>query len=391
MPDRVFPDAGHAKEPRSTAADTGQDESGAALVPAFSGTDAFLEVSGVSHRFGATRVLDHVSITLGRGAILGLLGPSGCGKSTLLRLIAGVEDLQAGRIALDGEELAGSGGSVPPEGRAIGLLPQDYALFPHMSVLDNVCFGLRERSAAARHRRGMETLAGTGMAGFATAFPHQLSGGEQQRVALARALAPRPRLLLLDEPFANLDVRLRARLREETLALLKRLGMTAVIVTHDAEEAMALGDRIALLDRGRVRQTDTPTGLYRSPADPVVAAFFGELNRLTAEVRGGAAMTPFGPVPVPGMGEAVTVEILIRPESLVLNETTGGSGADGLVVGRRFLGRFTRIDVRLGTGSGEAPVIQVHAAGFRPVEPGRLVRLSCAPDDILIFAKKAQD
>ncbi|NBC34109.1 MAG: ATP-binding cassette domain-containing protein [Alphaproteobacteria bacterium] len=345
-----------------------------------------MAVSGVSHRFGATRVLDSVSVAMGRGEILCLLGPSGCGKSTLLRLIAGVEALQEGRIVLDEDELAGPGGDIPPEARAVGLLPQDYALFPHMSVLDNVCFGLHERSAADRRRHAMEALAGTGMAGFAAVFPHQLSGGEQQRVALARALAPRPRLLLLDEPFANLDVRLRARLREETLALLKRLGMTAVIVTHDAEEAMALGDRIALLERGRVRQADTPFNLYRSPADPVVAGFFGELNRLTAEVHGGAAATPFGPVPAPGFRDGERIEVLVRPESLVLDEACSGPGAAGTVAGRRFLGRFTRIDVRLlHSDPGEAELIQVHAAGFRPVESGRAVRLSCAPEDILVF------
>jgi len=345
----------------------------------------FLEVAGVAHRFGSTRVLEAVSVSVGRGAILGLLGPSGCGKSTLLRLIAGVEELQTGRIVLDGEELAGPRGAMPPEARAIGLLPQDYALFPHLSVLDNVCFGLRNRPAAARRQRGMEALAGTGMAGFAASFPHQLSGGEQQRVALARALAPRPRLLLLDEPFANLDVRLRGRLREETLELLKRLGMTAVIVTHDAEEAMALGDRIALLDRGRVRQVDAPQTLYRRPADPVVAAFFGELNRSLVPVEDGAVATPFGPVPVAGVGEGACVAVLIRPESIGLDETGSAAGPAGTVIAWRFLGRFTRIDVRLADEAGGSRMLQVHAAGFRPAIVGQPVRLQCRREDILVF------
>jgi iron(III) transport system ATP-binding protein len=358
-------------------------------------TPAFLSVHGVGHRFGRTRVLSEVAVAAGRGEILGLLGPSGCGKSTLLRLIAGVESHQEGRILLDGEELAGPRGAVPPEDRAIGFLPQDYALFPHLSVLDNVCFGLRGRSAAERKRRGLEALAGTSMADFAAGFPHQLSGGEQQRVALARALAPQPRLLLLDEPFANLDARLRGRLREDTLALLKRLGMTAVIVTHEPEEAMALGDRIALMDKGRIRQAGTPLALYRQPADPVVAAFFGEPNRLRVPVADGRAQTPFGAVPVPAAPDGDVVEALIRPESLTLEPVPAptaaaepAAGATGRVVASRFLGRITRIDVRIDTAPADRadpPVLQVHLPGYQPATPGQPVRLHCRAEDVMAF------
>jgi iron(III) transport system ATP-binding protein len=373
------------------------DMTGPAEPAATAEAAAFLSVRGVGHCFGRTRVLSDVSVSAGRGEILGLLGPSGCGKSTLLRLIAGVEAHQEGRILLDGEELAGPRGAVPPEDRAIGFLPQDYALFPHLSVLDNVCFGLRGRSAAERKRRGLEALAGTSMADFAAGFPHQLSGGEQQRVALARALAPQPRLLLLDEPFANLDARLRGRLREDTLALLKRLGMTAVIVTHEPEEAMALGDRIALMDKGRIRQAGTPLALYRQPADPVVAAFFGEPNRLRVPVSAGGARTPFGVVAMADTNDGDIVEALIRPESLTLEPVPDPApaaaaeparGATGRVVASRFLGRITRIDVRIDTppaDRAEPPVLQVHLPGYQPATTGQPVRLHCRPEDVMVF------
>ena len=356
----------------------------------------FLEVAGVSHRFGSTEVLRAIDVTAARGEILLLLGPSGCGKSTLLRLVAGVEDLQEGRIAVGGEELAGPTAYVRPEARAVGLLPQDYALFPHFTVLDNVCFGLRDGTAASRRARGMEALAGSGMAAFADSFPHQLSGGEQQRVALARALAPRPRLLLLDEPFANLDVRLRGRLREETLRLLKHLGMTAIIVTHDAEEAMALGDRVALMDHGRIRQIGTPDALYRTPSDPGVAEFFGESNRFACRVVDGVAATPFGRVPAPGLREGGRVDALIRPESITVERTSSADdGVAGRIVTSRFLGRFSRITAQIRNHVAEPDeslrkdrsIDEVVAvlAGYRPFVPGETVQLGCNTEDILLF------
>lgn len=348
--------------------------------------DAFLDINGVFHRYGRVDVLKGVSLEVPRGEVLGLLGPSGCGKSTLLRLIAGVEDLQAGHIALEGRELAGPTAHIRPEHRAIGLLPQDYALFPHLTVLDNVGFGVRQSSSADRHRIAMETLAMCGMAAFASSFPHQLSGGEQQRVALARALAPRPNLLLLDEPFANLDIRLRGRLREETLQLLKSLGLTAVIVTHDAEEAMALGDRIALMDQGRVRQIGSPSSLYRAPESPFVAAFFGELNRFPCQVILGQAVTPFGAVPAPGWSDGETVHIFIRPESIAIEERADMHNAAATLLSSRFLGRFSRVTARLQLPRGDDLDLVVLVAGHKPLTPGADVYLRCAIDDILVFA-----
>ncbi|MSP68484.1 MAG: ABC transporter ATP-binding protein, partial [Alphaproteobacteria bacterium] len=272
-----------------------------------------LEVDHVSHRFQRLIAVDDVSLGVGQGETLCLLGPSGCGKSTLLRLIAGLEDLQAGRIRIDGETVAGDGRSVPAEARGVGMVFQDYALFPHLTVLANAAFGLDHLPDAARFERARALLTQMGLEGLGGAYPHTLSGGEQQRVALARALAPEPHVLLLDEPFAGLDVRLRDRLREDTLHLLKQRGTTSILVTHDPEEAMFMGDRIAVLLRGRIVQEGSPVQLYRRPVNAFVARFFGEINCLRGRVRGGAVATPLGSFAAPGLADGTDVEVIVRP------------------------------------------------------------------------------
>lgn len=277
---------------------------------------------GVGHRYGDRVAVDDVSIAVGAGEIVCLCGPSGCGKSTLLRIAAGLETLQRGTVRLGGAVVAGPGRSLPPERRGVGLVFQDYALFPHLSVADNVQFGLRGVPGGERRSRSLAVLDQVGMVAYADAFPHQLSGGQQQRAALARALAPNPAVLLLDEPFSGLDARLREQVRDETLQVLKRNGAATLLVTHDSEEAMFLADRIALMRGGKVVQSGAPSDLYSRPMDGFAAAFFGEVNALHGVVSHGRVSTALGEVPARHGGdgtpiaEGTIVEVLVRPEAL---------------------------------------------------------------------------
>ena len=301
-----------------------------------------LHLEDISHNFGTLRAVAGLSLSVGPGEVVCLLGPSGCGKSTVLRLAAGLERLQSGRVTVSGRVVAGDGADVPPEARGVGLVFQDYALFPHLSVLDNVAFGLRG-PAAARRARALEVLKRVGVDDQAARFPHVLSGGQQQRVALARALAPEPGVMLLDEPFSGLDARLRDQVRDSTLHVLKESGAASLLVTHDPDEAMFMADRIAVMREGALVQLGTPVELYCRPADAFVARFFGEINSIGARVEQGAAMTPFGPVPTK-LPEGGAAEVLIRPEALRL--TAQANGADpraARVLAARMLGRSTLV------------------------------------------------
>jgi iron(III) transport system ATP-binding protein len=235
-----------------------------------------LEISGVRHGYNGHRVLEGFSLALPRGQIGCILGPSGCGKTTALRCIAGFERIAAGRITINGEDVSVAGHAVPPERRRIGMVFQDYALFPHLTVAENVGFGLRLLNNADRARRVAEQLEVVSMKSAADRYPHELSGGQQQRVALARALAPRPELLLLDEPFSNLDVDLRQRLGLEVRDILKQLGMTAILVTHDQHDAFAIADEIGVMREERIEQWGTAYDLYHRPATRFVADFVGQ-------------------------------------------------------------------------------------------------------------------
>ena len=274
---------------------------------------AGLVLEHVTHRFGARTVLADVGLAVGAGEVVCLLGPSGCGKTTTLRLAAGLERLQEGRILIGDRLVAGEGGDVPPEERHVGLIFQDYALFPHLDVIHNVAFGLRRGTAAERLATARGALAKVGLAHLTDSYPHRLSGGEQQRVALARALAPGPALMLMDEPFSGLDIRLRDRVRDETLGLLKESGAATLLVTHDPDEAMRMADRIAVMRNGRIMQTGTPDTIYSQPADAGIALFFSEMNVLAGTVRHGRVATPFGLLAPPaGTAEGAPVEVMIR-------------------------------------------------------------------------------
>jgi len=312
-----------------------------------------LAIDRVSHRYGEVAAVQAAHLHVAPGELVCLVGPSGCGKTTLLRLAAGLEPLQSGRIMIGGRVVAGGGAAVPPEQRRIGLVFQDMALFPHLTVEGNVAFGLRDLAAEDRRQRVAQVLDQVGMAGTGGRYPHMLSGGQQQRIALARALAPRPPVMLLDEPFSGLDTQLRDQVRDETLHVLKRSGVATLMVTHDPEEAMFMADRICVMQQGRIVQTGTPVAVYRSPASAFVAGFFGQVNVLAGVVQAGLVQTPFGPVPAAAMDEGTAVTVLIRPEALILRPIDP-DGADppcpARVLAARLLGRSSWIHLCLGDG-----------------------------------------
>jgi iron(III) transport system ATP-binding protein len=302
-------------------------------------------VAGVTKSFGDVRALDSVDLTVDAGRMLALLGPSGCGKTTLLRVIAGLENPDEGKVSVGDRVLTAPGELVPPERRRIGMVFQDWALFPHMSVARNVGYGLPKLHGEEQRTRVAEALELVGLPDYGDRAPATLSGGQQQRVALARALAPRPSVLLLDEPFSNLDTALRVQVRTEVHRLLADLGVTTVFVTHDQEEAFVLGDEVAVMDAGHVVQQATPAALYREPATRWVASFVGDANLLPATVRAERADTVVGVVPV-ATKVAGQADVLVRPEDVVLE-----SGDAGVVELVEFYGHDTVYVVRADDGS----------------------------------------
>lgn len=351
-----------------------------------------LELENVNHAFDdGVSVLRDISLAIRPGEILCLLGPSGCGKTTTLRLAAGLEECQHGRVLLNGAVVSDGRIHVPPEQRGVGLVFQDTALFPHLTVAENIGFGLGALSREGREARVHELLAQVGMESYADAYPHILSGGQQQRVALARALAPDPGLVLLDEPFSGLDAQLRSMIRQEMLEVLKSHGATALVVTHDPEEAMYVADRIAVMNRGRVEQVGTPFEVYCHPVNSFVTRFFSSTNRFSSTVRGGKVETPFGPLPAPeGLGEGSQVEVLIRPEALrVTARNAGATSTIGSVAARvetaRMLRRAVFLQISIGDFDGQELHFHARDPGHRMPEEGSTVTVTLDPQQTFIF------
>ncbi|MDN2564816.1 ABC transporter ATP-binding protein [Aquibium sp. A9E412] len=347
---------------------------------------ARLAFEDVSHRFtGETAALDRVSLAAEPGEVLCLLGPSGSGKTTLLRIAAGIEVQSAGRVLLNNREIAGPSVFLPPEQRSIGLVFQDFALFPHLTILDNVRFGLTALSREEARREAMVALSRVGLEGYAGAYPHVLSGGEQQRVALARALAPRPAVLLMDEPFSGLDSRLKDAVRAETLAILRQSRATAIIVTHDAEEAMRMADRIALLKDGRLVQAGPAQELYQAPRDLFVAGFFSELNVFEARVAGGWVETPVGRFVAPALEEGAPATVAVRLSDIEVAERTGEVPAR--VLSRRFLGVVELVEMAI--PGAEEPIRARVRFGALPTK-ARDIWLSVRKSDVLVFERRGE-
>ena len=340
---------------------------------------AGVSLSGVSKNFGSNPAVRDFTLDIAPGEIVCLLGPSGCGKTTLLRLIAGIERLDSGRIAIDGLDVSAPGVFMPPEKRGVGLMFQDFALFPHLRVVDNVAFGLKRLGRKVAREEAHAALTRMGLAGYADYYPHMLSGGQQQRVALARALVPRPGVLLMDEPFSGLDSRLRHAIRNETLAILREVRATAILVTHDAEEAMRLADRVVVMRAGRLVQAGTVEELYGHPADVYVAGTFSEMNIVPCRVISGWAVGPLGRFRAPDSVEG-EVTLCLRPRQIELCDAVDGTAAR--VLDRRLLGHEMLIE--LGVKGLEKSVTLRTDKSHIP-EKGEELFLRVKPGSVLIF------
>ena len=327
-----------------------------------------LELEGIVQRYGKHTVVDGVACGVPAGQIACLLGPSGCGKTTLLRCIAGFEPIAEGEIRLAGKSVTRPGFRLPPEARQIGMVFQDYALFPHLTVAGNIAFGIAAQPATERAARVAELLATVGLAGAGDKYPHELSGGQQQRVALARALAPRPQLLLLDEPFSNLDVDLRERLSLEVRAILKQEGTTAILVTHDQNEAFAMADEIGIMHAGRIQQWATPYDLYHRPANRFVADFIGQgaflpgtvIDGHTVDVEIGRLISHLPlecQLGCTRCGLGCHIEVLVRPDDVVHDDA---SPLRAEVRQRAFRGAEFIYTLRLGSGAEVLSLVPSH-------------------------------
>ncbi len=324
-----------------------------------------VHAKGLCKRFGAIYAVERADLLIQRGQFMALLGPSGCGKTTLLRLIAGFEEPDAGELQIGGRTVVGSTLFLPPEQRRVGMVFQDYALFPHLSIAQNVAYGLPR--AERRSPRVDELLELVGLPGMGKRAPHELSGGQQQRVALARALAPSPDVLLLDEPFSNLDAGLRQAVRNEVRQILRQAGATVLFVTHDQEEALSLADQVAVMLRGNIVQIASPPTLYQCPATREVAAFVGEANFLPGDARDDAVLLELGTLPLatPLRGP---IEVLLRPEQILL---TPDESSHHVVVQQTYFGHDQLVEVRLASGL----VIQARLAPWVTIAPAQRVRL----------------
>lgn len=342
--------------------------------------DPVIECDGVSKSFGGTLAVDRASLQVDAGEIVSVLGPSGCGKTTLLRMIAGFEGVEAGAISIGGKRVSTPDSLTPPERRRVGMVFQDYALFPHLTVAGNVGFGLDGMSRDERRERVVETLELVDLSELGHRYPHELSGGQQQRVAVARTLAPRPVAVLLDEPFSNLDAGMRSGVRGLVEGILRGRGVATVIVTHDREEAFSMADRVAVMNGGRIEQVDRPGDVFRTPASPFVARMTGTADFLPGVIAGGRATTEVGRLQWTGLGEEEDgvdttvgegdeVSVLVRPDDFVVLPNPGGAAT---VVAREYRGDAVILVVRLASGA----TVRCRQGPYSDLPVGTLVDLA---------------
>jgi iron(III) transport system ATP-binding protein len=366
-----------------------------------------LEARRLSKRYGtsADYALHDVSLTVNSGEVVAVVGESGSGKTTLLRLVAGLEIPTEGEVLLNGHVASSARGCVPPERRGVGIVFQDYALFPHLTVLDNVAFGLQSLRRRQQRERALQALSMVGLLEYAARFPHELSGGQQQRVALARAMAPQPALLLLDEPFSNLDVMLKEQVREEVGEIIRRAGTTAIFVVHDLDDVLSVADRIAILRGGALQQMDSPAAVYRNPADEYVARLFGTTNLLPATVSEGGFDTPLGFIASSeARDRSGSVVLSLRPQDLTIapgghaaarmgdpgkmtgvgGPDTAGSGVGAVVRQARFRGDYQEVVCVLAEEAGGHTLV-AHQPAELPVSPGEAIRLRVVPAAVRVL------
>ncbi len=345
--------------------------------PVFAGQIQTLDLSFEINR---KSLLRNINMELKAGQITCLLGPSGCGKSTLLRILAGLMPQTAGTILMDGVDIASERVFVPPERRSIGLMFQDFALFPHLNVLRNVMFGLYALSHQDAVRTADQALARVGMLQFRDAYPAMLSGGEQQRVALARTIVPRPQVVLMDEPFSGLDQRLRQSVRAETVAVLREMRATALLVTHDPEEALEIADRIVLMRAGRIVQAGNPYDLHDHPANLDAARFFSTADEITATVRRGKITTPLGTIAVPKLRDGAAVTVLLRPDAII--QSNDSSAAQGRIISAQRQGRALICKIVMET---ETTSFTVRYDTLNVAKPGDVRGFALLPEAVLAF------
>jgi iron(III) transport system ATP-binding protein len=335
--------------------------------------DVVLQLEGISRQFGTETAVENLTLSVDEGELLTLLGPSGCGKTTTLRLIAGLDRPTAGTVTIAGETVASDDRFVPPEDRDVGLVFQNFALFPHLDVEENIAFGLRGVDDETTSARVDDLLDLVGLGAHRSKMPSHLSGGQQQRVALARSLAPEPDLLLLDEPFSNLDVRLRVEMREEVREILKEAGVTAVSVTHDQEEALSISDRVAIINDGNLEQVGKPEVVFENPKSRFVASFLGRASFLTGRVRGDVVETPLGTLPTDQLNgpvdayDGAQIDVLVRPDDLEADQATE-TNADGRVIYRQYNGPSFIYRVQLTSGD-VVRCLHNHAETFEHGQP----------------------
>jgi putative spermidine/putrescine transport system ATP-binding protein len=346
-------------------------------------TGVRVELRELRRSFGDVHALDGMSLDMTPGELVVLLGPSGCGKTTALRVLAGLEDADAGQVVVDGKDIS----SVSTAKRDMGMVFQAYSLFPHMTARDNVAFGLqlRGQDSSTRRRRAEEYLELVGLDNHADRYAHQMSGGQQQRVALARALAIQPKVLLLDEPLSALDAKVRVQLRDEIRRIQLEVGTTTLFVTHDQEEALAVADRVGVMRAGRIEQIDKPDVIYSAPSTAFVAGFIGLTNKLAGDASGGKVTVMGSVVPLlPGSPVAGPVTALVRPEAVRFTPTTGNGVGTATVVSTSFLGAHGRVQARLADGT--MLLAQMSVGETVALQPGDVVDVTIAANPVLATA-----